>query len=86
MADWLKAGAQIPNDPDLATDLGSPKYGHSAKSQIQLEKKDDLRARGLSSPDCADCLAMSFAVIVRPQPKPERHREEVVPTEQAWMY
>lgn len=47
----LKAGAQIPDDPELEVDLTGPQYGYSNKSQIQLEKKEDMKARGLASPD-----------------------------------
>ena len=36
--------------------------GYSSKSQIQLEKKDDMKRRGLASPDLRDTLAMTFAV------------------------
>jgi len=37
MAAWLKAGAQIPDDPELATDLTSLQYGYSSRSQVQAE-------------------------------------------------
>lgn len=60
--EWLQGGAEIPNDPELASDLTSPCYGFSAKQQIQIEKKEDMKKRGLQSPDNADCLMMSFAV------------------------
>ena len=68
MGEWLKAGAEIPDDPELEVDLCTPQYGYSAKQQIQLEKKEDMKARGLASPDLGDCLAMSFAVTVQPKP------------------
>ena len=72
MRDWLNAGAEIPDDPELEADLTGPEYGFSNKSQIQLERKEDLKKRGLSSPDCGDFLAMSFSVKVSsPTPKPE---------------
>ena len=86
MAQWLKAGAQIPDDPELATDLTSPQYGYSSKSQVQLERKEDMKSRGLASPDCGDVLAMSFAVKVAPRQPPERPREPMLaPSELAWM-
>lgn len=74
MRDWLD-NAQIPDDPELASQLESREYGFSNKGQIQLEKKADLKARGLDSPDLADQLAMSFGVqvnIPRREPKEER--------------
>jgi phage terminase large subunit len=76
MAAWLKAGAAIPDDPELAADLVGPMYGFSAKNQLQLEKKDDCRSRGIASPDIADALAMTFAVKVAPRSQPEPPRQE----------
>ena len=68
LRDWLNAEAEIPDDPELESDLTSPEYGFSAKQQIQLERKEDLKKRGLSSPDCGDCLAMTFSVKIAPPP------------------
>jgi hypothetical protein len=72
MRDALKAGLDIPNDRELLDDLIGPEYGFTSKQQIQLEKKEDMKKRGLASPDCGDALAMSFAVA--PRKKPERKR------------
>jgi len=74
MREWLAAGAEIPNDPELAAQLEQVEYGFSNKQQIQLEKKEDMKKRGLDSPDCADMLAMTFSIKVaapKPKPKPE---------------
>lgn len=60
MNDMLKAGAEIPDDPEVASDLTTPLYGFSNKGQIQLEKKEDMKKRGLSSPDIGDMFAMTF--------------------------
>ena len=68
MRDWLGAGAEIPDTAEMDTDLTGPQYGFSAQQQIQLERKDDLKKRGLASPDFGDSLAMTFAVnILAPQ-------------------
>jgi len=69
MRDWLVAGAQIPDESELADDLCGPEYGFSGKQQLQLERKEDMKKRGLASPDCGDMLAMTFAVKVAPKPK-----------------
>jgi hypothetical protein len=84
--DWLNAGAEIPDDPDLELDLTGPIYGFSAQQQIQLEKKDDMKKRGVSSPDSGDALAMTFAVNVAP-PKPPEPVKYVYPGQmgQSWM-
>jgi hypothetical protein len=64
MRDWLKGPVKIPDDPELETDLTGPEYFFSNKNQIQLEKKEDMKKRGLASPDKGDTLAMTFAFKV----------------------
>jgi hypothetical protein len=71
MRDWLAAGAEIPDDNELEANLTGREYGFTNKSQIQLERKEDMKARGLMSPDDADMLSMTFAVNVLPKPKEE---------------
>ena len=86
LRDWLNAGAEIPDDPELESDLTSPEYGFSSKSQIQLERKEDMKKRGLASPDCADCLMMTFAVkVAPPPPKPEVEYRYPGESSLSWM-
>jgi hypothetical protein len=61
MREWLKAGASIPNDPDLITDLTALQYGYKG-GDLLLESKQDAKKRGIKSPDRADSLALTFAV------------------------
>jgi hypothetical protein len=68
MRDWLAVGPQIPDDPELADDLVGPLYSYNGNGQICLEQKDDMKERGLASPDCGDMLAMTFAVKIAPPP------------------
>jgi hypothetical protein len=66
MRQWLKGGA-IPNDVELLADLTGLEYGYTMKDgrdAILLEKKADMKKRGLSSPDLADALALTFAYHV----------------------
>jgi hypothetical protein len=63
MRDWLKH-ADIPNDEELKTDLTGPEYGFDSKERIQLERKKDMKSRGLASPDVGDSLALTFAMDV----------------------
>lgn len=69
LRDWLTQGsiAKI-NIPQLngsvitlIDELTGPTYGLSDKEQIQLERKKDMRARGVPSPNVADALACTFA-------------------------
>lgn len=76
MRDWL-ATAEIPDDPELDTDLTAPQYFYSAKNQIQLEKKEDMKKRGLASPDAGDMLAMTFGVMPVPKTRDEAAQEEI---------
>jgi len=64
MRDWLKTGGAIPDDNDLAADLTGVEYGYNADDEILLEKKADMKKRGLASPDRADALALTFAMPV----------------------
>ncbi len=61
MRDWLATGDIPADDKELEMDLTGPEYGFNNREQIQLEKKDDMKRRGLSSPDVADALALTFA-------------------------
>lgn len=63
MRQWLKVGS-IPNLPDLQAQLVGPTYALDLQGRILLEKKEDMRRRGLDSPDIADALALTFAMPV----------------------
>jgi hypothetical protein len=49
-----------PNDDVLAKQLVSIKYKLTSRGQIQVETKDEMRKRGVPSPDRADALVYSF--------------------------
>lgn len=61
LRDWLEQGGSIQNVPTLKTDLCGPTYRFLANGKVRLESKDDLKARGLPSPDLGDALALTFA-------------------------
>jgi hypothetical protein len=42
---------------------------------IILESKDEMKRRGLRSPDKGDTLAMSFAVTLATRPEPKREEQ-----------
>jgi len=58
--EWLPTG-YLDQDELLATDLTAREYGFNGADQIVMEKKEDMKARGLASPDDADALALTFA-------------------------
>ena len=66
MKEWL-AGGMIDDDPELKADLPAVEYGYvlrESRDVILLEKKEDMKKRGLSSPDDGDALALTFAYPV----------------------
>jgi hypothetical protein len=75
LRDWLPGGC-LPVDEMLATDLTSVEYHFTIKDQIQLERKEDMKRRGLASPDDADALALTFAA-----PVPEFAQEGATPAQ-----
>ena len=66
MRQWLKSGGTIPDDQELRSQLTNLQYAFNLRNEIQLEKKEDMKKRGLSSPDIADALALTFSQYVSP--------------------
>lgn len=64
MREYLKNGASLPNDAELATDLSALQYLFRG-GEMLMESKDDAKKRGIKSPDRADSLALTFAIPVR---------------------
>jgi hypothetical protein len=62
---WLKTGA-LPNDPELKSQLLGPTYSFNLRNEIVLESKEDMMRRGITSPDDADALALTFAYPLAP--------------------
>ncbi len=61
MRDWLAEGAIMPDDQNLKADLLAPTYDYDHLGRLRIEGKEDLKRRGLASPDLADALALTFA-------------------------
>jgi hypothetical protein len=67
MRKWLET-ASIPDDKQLKADLTGPKGKPDSAGTIFLESKKEMKARGLSSPDAADAIAVTFAFPVNDDP------------------
>jgi hypothetical protein len=52
-----------PDDEVLAEQLCSIRYSLNSRGLIQIESKEDMRARGVASPDRADGLMLVFAPV-----------------------
>lgn len=62
MKKWIKAGGAIdPNDDVIYQDLIGPETVPRLDGKILLESKEDMKERGLPSPNRADALALTFA-------------------------
>lgn len=61
--DWLDqdGGAQIPDDDALQADACGPGYKYDSNARVQLERKEDMKRRGVKSPDGWDAVALTFA-------------------------
>ncbi len=60
--EWLKTGKIPEGCPDLRDELIGPEFGFSRKTdRMKLESKEDMKARGLPSPNIADALTITFA-------------------------
>lgn len=68
MKKWLIEGGAIPDDQVMFDDLVGPEYVMRPDGVIKLESKDDMKSRGVPSPNRADALAITFAM-----PFPPRH-------------
>lgn len=70
---WLRDGGAYPNEQAIYDDLVGPEYGVVATGvnagKTFLESKDDMKKRGLPSPNDGDAIALSFAFPVQPKPK-----------------
>jgi hypothetical protein len=71
---WLtNQPASIPDNDELHADLTQIKYSYDSNSALVMEKKADMKKRGLRSPDCADALGLTFA---RPPVPPKLDDDE----------
>jgi hypothetical protein len=67
-----------PDDDQLAKQLGDIKWKLTSKGQIAVETKDEMRKRGVPSPDRADALAYAFAHVDLPVVDVESHAGESI--------
>jgi hypothetical protein len=59
---WLeKRDCVIPKDESLIAELATVRYFFTSGGKIQIEGKDEIRKRGLASPDKADAFCLTFA-------------------------
>jgi hypothetical protein len=64
---WMVAGRRIescavrlPNDDELRSQFTTRRYTITKGGKTQLESKDDMKRRGLKSPDRADAVVLAM--------------------------
>jgi hypothetical protein len=59
---WLMDGpVKIPDSDELHSDLCGVRYRIDSNSRLVMEKKEDMKKRGVRSSDCADSICLTFA-------------------------
>jgi len=53
---------ELPDSDSLHADLTAPKYSFDSNSRLMIERKEDMKKRGLRSSDEADALCLTFAL------------------------
>jgi len=65
LKDWIhEEPCHVPDLDSIHSDLCGIRYTFDSNSRLVLEKKEDMRKRGIRSPDAADALALTFAMPV----------------------
>lgn len=76
MAEWVKNGGALPDEPELIAELTTPTYTFKGDA-ILIEPKEDVKKRLGRSPDRADALALTFAHPVMAMTTEERARRQI---------
>ena len=76
MKKWLESPEEtdIPDSDYLQSDLCAPGFKFTSNSQIQLERKEEIKKRIGKSPDVGDALALTFA-----QPVAIKKKKPIIP-------
>lgn len=66
MRQWLELeeGVSLPDMDVLSSDITAPKIKPTLTNDLLLESKDEMRKRGVRSPDLADAIALTFASML----------------------
>lgn len=60
--DWFQArDCKLPRDDGLIAQLVQPKYKITSAGKLQVESKDEMKKRGIKSPDKADAFCLTLA-------------------------
>lgn len=69
MAEWIRTGGCLPNEPQLVRELTTPQYTFQ-NGKFRLEEKEQIKKRLGYSTDMSDALATTWALPDRPNLNP----------------
>lgn len=58
---YARRDVTMPNDDGLIAELTLPSYRVLSNGKLQVESKDEMKSRGVISPDLADAFCLTFA-------------------------
>ena len=62
MKEWLEArDCKLPKDEQLFSELVAPRYSFTSVGKLKVESKQEMKKRGLPSPDRADAVILTLA-------------------------
>jgi len=62
MKEWLEArDCKLPKDESLFSELVAPRYSFTSTGKLKVESKQEMKKRGLPSPDRADAVILTLA-------------------------
>ncbi len=63
MREWFQQdNVVLANYPGIKEDLIAPEYGIKENGKVYLESKEEMRRKGIHSPDLGDALALTFSL------------------------
>jgi len=70
LAEMLQKGeawGPVFQDRNVVRDLTGRKYSYTSAGRIKLESKEQMRKRGVPSPDWGDAVALAYAAVEKPR-------------------
>jgi len=62
--EWLEAkDCILPDNEMLAKELVAPRYTFTSSGKMKIESKDEMKRRGVASPDVADAFCLTFGGV-----------------------
>lgn len=75
--EWFESlDCKIPNDKTLIEELSTPRYTFTSHGKILVERKEEMKKRGMPSPDIAEAFILTLAGgldLVQREERPKRY-------------